>query len=176
MISAICISVASCVIAAWMIYTILSLAPWLPTRKSDIARIGTLSGLKSGETFYDLGSGDARVILLLARLYPDARFVGVEMSFVLHGIACARVFFSGVTNVRLIRGNIYTQSYGDADVLYVFGVRRSINSPRFLGVVAQLRAHSRIVLYNFTLKRWDGITVRDAPEGQTPLTIYTVPE
>lgn len=36
--------------------------------------------LKDVKTFYDLGSGDGRILFLLSREYPDIKFVGYEIS------------------------------------------------------------------------------------------------
>jgi precorrin-6B methylase 2 len=48
--------------------TALSFAPWVPTKKRDIVRAIKLSGLQSGEVFYDLGCGDGRVVIEAAKL------------------------------------------------------------------------------------------------------------
>jgi precorrin-6B methylase 2 len=174
MIYTLLIIAGSITVAVWMIYTVLSLAPWLPTRAHDMRRIGELALLRDGEVFYDLGSGDGRVVCALARLYPRVQFVGVEMSFLLHALASLRKTFSRSDNVRLTRANLFTQKYEDVDVIYIFGVKRTVNSTRFKGVIEKLAPGSRIVLYNFALDSWEGDHKRDIQQGKTPINIYTV--
>src|SRR5436190_906790 len=76
----------------------LSLAPWVPTRKRDLERILRLAALKSGETFYELGCGDARVARYVARQRPDVHVVGIEMSPILYAIARLLTAFRRLDN------------------------------------------------------------------------------
>lgn len=48
-------------------FTTLFFAPWVPTKSRDVKRAIKLSGLRSGEVFYDLGCGDGRVTLEAAK-------------------------------------------------------------------------------------------------------------
>ena len=50
------------------IYGALSGAPWVPTRGVDISRFLKLSDLKPEEKFYDLGSGDGRLVCSVAKV------------------------------------------------------------------------------------------------------------
>ena len=42
-------------------------APWHPLSDKNIIRIIKFAGLKPGENFYDLGSGDGRVLIAAAK-------------------------------------------------------------------------------------------------------------
>ena len=53
-------------------------APWHPLSDENIDRIIKFAGLRSGEKFYDLGSGDGRV-LIAASKKKFVRGVGVEI-------------------------------------------------------------------------------------------------
>ena len=128
--------------------------------------------IQKGDVFYDLGSGDGRVICALAQKCPDAQFVGIEMSFLLHVIACMRMALVGVTNVRCIRGNIFTQSYAGASIIYIFGTDRTINSQRMKDLLDGLPSQTRVILYNFTYAAWAESRIVHEKKGNTTLNIY----
>lgn len=97
-------------------------APYVPTKMDDIRKILKLAGVKKGKKFYELGSGDGRVVLEAARLGADS--FGIEQSWL-------RIWYSrykarglalhpkGV-NVSFYHNNIFNRNYQDADVIYIY--------------------------------------------------------
>lgn len=59
---------------AWKAY-----APWVPTKKTDIVRVFELADLKQGEIFYDLGCGDARMVMYASRNF-GVKSLGLEIA------------------------------------------------------------------------------------------------
>ncbi|MBI2019791.1 hypothetical protein HYS94_00005, partial [Candidatus Daviesbacteria bacterium] len=53
-------------------------APFVPTKMDHIKKVLRLSGVKRGKKFYELGSGDGRVVLMAAKLGADS--LGIEQS------------------------------------------------------------------------------------------------
>ena len=45
------------------------LAPYYPTPESVVEKMLTFGGLKAGEKFFDLGSGDGRVVVMAAQKF-----------------------------------------------------------------------------------------------------------
>ena len=68
-----------------------SFAPWVPIAKSDLKRVLELIEVCDGNVFYDLGSGDGRVMLYLAKKFPQAKFIGIEIEERYFQIACERI-------------------------------------------------------------------------------------
>ena len=56
-----------------------SFAPWVPTKKSDFARIFQLANLKAGETFYDLGCGNGQLVIYAVKNF-QAKAIGLEIA------------------------------------------------------------------------------------------------
>ena len=65
-------------LAAMVIVPVFFGAPWHPLSDENINRIIKFADLQPGETFYDLGSGDGRV-LIAASSNQCLRGVGVEI-------------------------------------------------------------------------------------------------
>lgn len=95
-------------------------APWLPLPKKDILRMITLAGLKPNDIVYDLGCGDGRVLIQVART-TGARAIGFEISLVMYLIARLRVYFSGQRDrIKVYYQNFYHEDLAKADVIFCF--------------------------------------------------------
>ena len=97
-------------------------APFVPTRLEAIRKILKLAGVKKGKKFYELGSGDGRVVIEATKLGAEA--VGVEQSWL-------RILYSRYKthnlashlrggNVNFLHGNIFSRSYENADIVYIY--------------------------------------------------------
>ncbi|MBI2040144.1 hypothetical protein HYT18_03655 [Candidatus Microgenomates bacterium] len=103
-------------------------APYVPTKMDQIRKILKLAGIKKGKKFYELGSGDGRVVIEAAKLGADT--VGIEQSWI-------RVLYSrwkasrqnsprGL-NCQFYHGDLFKKSYADADIVYVFLLQKGVN-------------------------------------------------
>lgn len=101
-------------------------APYVPTKMENIRKILKLAGVKKGKKFYELGSGDGRVVIAAARLGANA--VGIEQSLI-------RVLYSKwksgqnnaiAGNCQLYHGNIFDRSYSDANIVYIFLLHKGV--------------------------------------------------
>lgn len=97
-------------------------APFVPTKIDQIRKILKLAGVKKGKKFYELGSGDGRVVLEAAKLKADS--CGIEQSWlrVLYSRYKAKSLalrLRGV-NVKFYHGNIFSKDYSDTDVVYIY--------------------------------------------------------
>ncbi|MEZ0396090.1 MAG: methyltransferase domain-containing protein [Anaerolineales bacterium] len=107
----------------WTFVPILSGIPWVPTRQTRIRQALDLAGLQAGETFYDLGCGDGRVLIAAAR--RGARAVGIEVSPLHCLAACLQARLAGVGGQVSVRwGNFYRFDLHDADVIFWYGHSR----------------------------------------------------
>lgn len=93
-------------------------APYVATKNSRIKEALKKSGLKKGRVFYELGSGDGRVVLEAAKM--DAIATGIEQSWL-------RVLYSrylahrqNLPNAKFLHGNIFNYNYSDADFIFIF--------------------------------------------------------
>lgn len=93
-------------------------APYVPTKLANIKKILKLAGVKKGKRFYELGSGDGRVVLVAAKL--GAHSIGIEQSWirVLYSKYIARK--SNLKMAHFYHGNIFSKNYQDADVIYIY--------------------------------------------------------
>lgn len=94
-------------------------APFVPTKMKHLRKILKWAGVKKGKKFYELGSGDGRVVFEAANLGADS--VGIEQSWL-------RVLYSKYKAKKLnlssrahfSHGNIFSKNYKDADIIYIY--------------------------------------------------------
>ncbi|MFH1582800.1 MAG: class I SAM-dependent methyltransferase, partial [Candidatus Falkowbacteria bacterium] len=62
-----------------LIFSVLSFAPWVPSRSRDLKRTFKLADLRPGQIFYDLGCGNGKVAIYAANNFK-VKAVGLEIS------------------------------------------------------------------------------------------------
>ena len=106
--------------ALWLIVPALYGVPWVPTREKRIRKALQLANLQPGETLYDLGAGDGRVLIMAAREF-SARAVGIEIGPIQCALGWLRSLLSGTRRtVRVRCGNFYRADVTEADVVFVY--------------------------------------------------------
>lgn len=124
-------------------------APYIPTKKEAIRKILKLAGVKKGKKFYELGSGDGRVVMEAARLGADS--VGIEQSWlrVLYSRSKATQF----KKAHFIHGNIFSKTYEDTDFIYIYlllkGVRKLETKLR-----KELKKGSIVITQTYHFPNW----------------------
>jgi len=156
------ISVALSILALlWLVIVLVGyLVPYfygLPptgTRYERIRKALKLARLQPGETLYDLGSGDGRVLILAARDF-GAQAVGIDAGPVQCLQAWIRTSLRGVASKVHVRwGNFLKADLSEADV--VFAYLTSDYVPRLEPqLLAQLRKGARLVTISFDFPQWE---------------------
>ena len=155
-------------------------APYFPTRGRHLDLVLKAIDLKPDEKFYELGCGDGRVSLAVAKAFPKAQVVGLEIAGPLFVWAWLKAKFSGFKNVSIRWKNIFWQNLTDADVVYVFGMTESLNDKLKTKFLTDLKPGTRIVSYVFTMNDWDGkiqtFQAQTSSKDATKITVYTMPK
>jgi hypothetical protein len=132
--------------------------PPTSSRKRWIDRALHMVGLQPGETLYDLGAGDGRVLVVAAREF-GARAVGYEIEPLHCLVSWFRALFGGVvTRVAIRRKDLYQADLAQADVVFLH------LNPVFVKNLAPLlqsllRPGTRIVSLDFPFEEWEPVDV-----------------
>ena len=82
------------------------IAPYFPTPETIVDKMLKLGELKAGETMFDLGSGDGRIVIDAARKYK-AIAIGVELDDSLYKQSMNRIKSLGLSpTTRIIHGDL----------------------------------------------------------------------
>lgn len=99
-------------------------APFIPTKMENIRKILRMAGVKKGKKFYELGSGDGRVVIAAARL--GAESFGIEQSLIRVLYSKYRAWKLNLKNAHFTYGNLFSKTYHDADIVYIFLLKRAV--------------------------------------------------
>jgi len=129
-------------------------APYVPTKMNYIRKILKLSGVKKGKKFYELGSGDGRVVIEAAKLGVYA--IGIEQSWIrvlysrwkAHGQKGAKA-----GNCQFYHGDILKKSYKDADIVYIFLLQKAVNKLEDK-LKKELKKGSIVITQTYHFKNW----------------------
>ena len=147
------------------------LAPDFPSPEVVIEKMLTLAHLKPGETVYDLGSGEGRILIAAARQFK-AKAVCIELSPELCKIATAHVKALGLENqIRIIHGNLLKVNLSPADVVTIYLLTASNDLLR-PNLERDLKPGARVVSHDYQIRGWKPSVVEKVEaEGRTR-TIY----
>jgi tRNA A58 N-methylase Trm61 len=134
-----------------------------------------LSELKRGETFYDLGCGDGRTVIMAAQEF-GAKAIGVELREDLAKKALATVEELGLQDkVTIIHGDLFNIDIHPADVVLLY-LTTSANDKVRPKLEMELKPGARVVSHDYEILGWKSLKVENFCEnpklGYPTHTIY----
>ena len=128
--------------------------PSVHTRRDRIRKALQMAELKPGETLYDLGAGDGRVLVQAAREF-QARAVGIEVG----PVQCIAAWINARVNgvgpmVRVRWGNYFKSDLSAADVVFAYATSgQALRLEEQLA--SQLKPGARVVTISFDFPDWE---------------------
>jgi cyclopropane fatty-acyl-phospholipid synthase-like methyltransferase len=158
------------IVGVWILVPIFYGVPWRATKDRRIRKALQLASLKPGETLYDLGSGDGRVLIIGAREF-GASGVGIEVGPVQVVLSKLMFFLNGINSkVRVRREDFYRSDLRTADV--VFAYLTSDQAPHLQKQFEkQLKNGARVVTISFDIPGWQP----EAFDREDLIFQYTMP-
>lgn len=149
-------------------------APYVPTKIIRIKRILTAAGVTQGKTFYELGSGDGRVVIEAAKL--GAESIGIEQSWlrVLYSRFIAKKL--NLQNAYYIHGDIFKHDLKKAEIVFIFLLPKGVEKlqPK---LKKELKKGSIVITQTFHFKNWKPykkILATDKNEPNTSLGVNRI--
>ena len=124
---------------------------YVPTPKDIVRRMLQLASLRRGETLFDLGAGDGRIIIEAVRDY-GARAVGVEIDPERISRVRERLNSTG-TQAELLEADLFEVDLSSADVITIY-LSVSANTRLAPKLKAELKPGTRVVSLDYVLPGW----------------------
>ncbi|MDO8261203.1 MAG: hypothetical protein Q7T50_06990 [Candidatus Magasanikbacteria bacterium] len=154
--------------------TALSLAPWVPTRRKDLERIGRIADLKEGQTFYDLGCGDGRVALYVSQNTP-AKAVGIELAIPFYLYCIAKLKLNPNPKLSFKLKNLFKIDLRDADAVYLFAANSSKLSGEIIEKLeTELKSGAKVISYAFPINSWTPVHTDKPEENDVSIYLYEI--
>jgi protein-L-isoaspartate O-methyltransferase len=151
------------------------LAPYVSSPFRAVDRMLELAALKPGETLYDLGAGDGRIVISAARRY-GVKAVGIEMNEKLVKSANDRILKFGLQDrAKVIQGDLLRADLAPADVVVIF-LQTMSNEELRPKLEKYLKPGSRVLSYSFAVPGWKPVLVDRTDEHSGHLIyLYEMP-
>ncbi len=127
------------------------------------------AGVRPGETVYDLGAGDGRIIHTAAGEF-GARAVGVELHPERAALIRKQIRHLD-DEVQLVRGDFYQTNLSAADIVTMY-LLPSVNAAIRPKLERELRPGTRVVSHDFHIPGWQPESVEIVPGLAGPHFIY----
>src|SRR5918996_3882727 len=142
------------------------IVPFVPTPQEVVDKMIELAGVKKGDTVYDLGSGDGRIVITAAK--KGAKAIGFDIDGDLVKESRENIRKAGVQERAEIRQqDILTVDLSPATVVTMY-LLPDVNLKLKPNVLSQLKPGSRVVSHAFDMGDWKP----DKTERVNGRTIY----
>lgn len=129
------------------------LAPSVGSPENAVEKMLQAANLKPGETLYDLGCGDGRILLKAAKRYK-VKAVGIEISRALAEKAAQDVRKKGLEDqVKIIHGDFMKMDLSAANVVTLY-LTPTANDTLRPNLEHDLKPNTRVVSYDYPIEGW----------------------
>jgi len=133
--------------------------PWVPTSRRALEELCNFITFRSTDVFYDLGCGDGRVVIEVAKRF-GIKAVGIEVRPDLVELAKINVVREGVSDkVEIIHGDFFRIPIHNATVVYAY-LLTSVNRLLKPKLSSELKPGTRVVTLDFEIPGWKPIAIR----------------
>ena len=127
-------------------------APYVPSQEKTIRQMILLAGILPGERAIDLGSGDGRVVIALARAGAEAH--GYEINPLLVWLGRRKIRKEGLEKVAFIHfKDFWSVDFSAFDIVTVFGISHIMSFLR-RKCKKELKSDARVIANSFPFSKW----------------------
>ena len=148
---------AAILVLITMVTNLLLMVPYVPTPNRVIEKMLSMANLQGDETVYDLGCGDARMLTIAKKQYPNIRAIGYELSPGVWMLAKLRVLFSK-QNVELHMRDFFMADMRDADVFLLYLIP-TVMAKLEKKLNEEAKPGTRVISHGFQFKDKEPVTV-----------------
>ncbi|MGD0199478.1 MAG: class I SAM-dependent methyltransferase [Bryobacteraceae bacterium] len=146
--------------------------PYVPTSQELVVAMLKLADVRPGDTVYDLGCGDGRIVVAAAKQF-GARAVGVDINPQRISEANENARQAGVADkVKFIEGNLFDADIHEATVVTLY-LLPNVNLRLRPKLLQELRPGTRVVSHSFDMDDWK--PDQEIEVNNTRLLLWVIP-
>ncbi len=153
-------------------------APYVVTPEHAVDRMLEMANLKPGETLFDLGCGDGRILITAAQKYK-VKGVGIEISDRLARSAAEKVKKEGLQGqIKIVHGDFMRQDLSSANVVTLY-LATAANDTLRPNLERFLKPNTRVVSYDYPVPGWQAMETTEAKGSHGfshTIYLYQVPD
>ena len=141
-----CALLAALLIFVSLILSMLWGSPYIGIPRGTLKQILSFGGFAKNDIFYDLGAGDARVIISAKKDFETVKVVGYEISPWPYLKGKIKIKMVGLKNiVHFERKNIFKANLSDATFVYIYLYTSFINEKIIPKLAQELKSGAKIL-------------------------------
>lgn len=134
-------------------------AIYVPTTEKRVGQMLSLLDVKSGEKAADLGAGDGRLVIALAKAGAEAH--GYEINPLLVLLARKNIKKAGLEGKAFMHfKNLWREDLGKFNIIVLYGMRHMMGKLE-KKLKRELKPGSRVVSNYFTFSKWKSAKAED---------------
>src|SRR3989338_3976306 len=151
-------------------------SPWTPTDKKDLKRLKKILHVNKNDIVYDLGCGDGRLCVYLAKNTNAKKIIGIELSFIYYLIAKCKVYFYHLNDrVQIQWGDVFYKNLHEASKIFFYFTPKTAEKLK-TKLYQELSRGVKVASYVYPINGWMHDSVDQENEKQRPIYIYTMNE
>lgn len=148
-----------------------NLAPYVTSPQPIVDLMLDMAKIKQGETVYDLGCGDGRILITAAQRFK-AKGIGVELSESLVRTTTDKVKQLNLQDqIKVMHANLLDVPLNSADVVVIY-LETLSNEKLRPNLERDLKPGSRVVSHDFEVRGWKPSRVEKIHSHRRSHTIY----
>lgn len=153
---------------------LLFLVPFVPSKTRVVEKMIQAAKLKAGDTVYDLGCGDGRLLFAAEKKIQRLRAYGFEIAPLVYLLAWVRKILSGST-AKILFKNLFSADFRKANVIFCYLIPNVM--PRLSEKIKrECRSGTKIISNTFHIPGLKTLKVlaRDPKKGLPTIYVYRV--
>ena len=151
-----------------------SLIQWVPTPLEIVRKMLELAQVGPKDIIYDLGCGDARILIMAVKEFGVQKAVGYEIRQDLYEGSIKEIESQNLQNrVTLIRGDLLNADLSEASVITIY-LSTTANETVRPKLESEAKPSTRIVSHDFPMKTWQEESTASCSTAK--LYLYRIPQ
>lgn len=147
-------------------------SPYLPLKANVVETIMKMAEIREGDIFYDLGSGDGRLVIAAAQ--KGIMAYGVENNFFRVWRSRWSIFWRGLgSRAKIIRANIFDVDLSGASVVNAY-LPQETNNLLLPKLEKELKNGARVFGVAFKFLKWKPAAINPDGPAFGPIYLYKV--
>lgn len=147
-------------------------APYVATSAKMVDEILAAGQLKKGQVFYELGSGDGRIVRRAVKKY-GVYGIGIDIHPMLTFYSKAVARLQHLKNINFLTGNFFKLDLKDAQVIFLFLMPKTLVKLR-LKFLKECKKGTLIISHGFKIKDWEKYLVKTIDRELFPTYYYRI--
>ena len=146
-------------------------APWVPSGRKTINKIIEVAGIKKDDLVYDLGSGDGRWLIRIAKNTEASKVIGFEISLLPYIISRVKLLFTRKNNIKVLFNDFLKTDLSKANVILCFLTPKAMIKlePKLKN---ELKPNSTFISYAFKLPNTKPHSIAKVGSKSLPIYLY----